>query len=309
MRRRVDIDKASIYSIVINAVQIVAVIAIALLVLITDIEERSVIFVEFIICLAAALVVWGAVVDISQALDARRVNEQSTMLEEAYAQLEALNVTLRAQRHDFMNHLQVVSSLIEMGEYHEAEEYIERVYGDIQSVSNILRTGNPAVNALLKVKLGESQKRGVLMELHIHSKWDRLPVQGWEMCRVLGNLIDNGLDALGSTLDPRLAITLGEEGDTYFFVVENNGPQVPESIRATLFVPGTTTKGDGRGMGLAICHRIMTENGGDIVLETGAQGTLFRGWLPRPQEALPREAEAGPVENQLPNNAPDGIIS
>lgn len=280
MQKRVDIRKASIFSIAINTVQIIAVLAIALLVLLTDIEQRSVVFVEFFICLAAALVVWGAVVDIGQALDARRVNEQSQMLEEAYSQLEALNTTLRAQRHDFMNHLQVVSSLIEMDEHDEAASYIDRVYGDIQSVSTVLRTGNPSVNALLKVKLSESQQRGVAMEMHIHSKWDQLPVQGWAMCRVLGNLIDNGLDALKDAQAPHLSVTLGEDVHGFFFIVENNGPAVPQNLRRSIFQPGITTKGTGRGMGLAIVRRILTEHGGDIELTSSDERTAFRGWVP-----------------------------
>lgn len=301
IRKKINIDKASQYSIVLNAIQIIAVLAIALLVLITDIEERSVFFVEFIICLAALLAIWGAVVDISQAMDARRINEQSNILEEAYGQLEALNGTLRAQRHDFMNHLQVVSSLIEMKEYNEAENYIERVYGDIQAVSKVLRTGNPAVNALIKVKMGESQKRAVAMELRIHSKWDKLPIQGWEMCRVLGNLIDNALDALSDTPDARLTVTLGEDLRRYFFLVENNGPEVPENIRSSIFQPGCTTKGDGRGMGLAIVLRIITEKGGAVSLESVPGRTVFSGWIPREEEmasaALPESA------NQLPKHA------
>ncbi len=288
MRRRIDIDKAAIYSIVINGVQIAAIVAIALLVLLTDLEKNSVMFVEFIICLAAALVIWGAVVDIQQALTARRVNEQTTMLEEAYGQLEALNTTLRAQRHDFMNHLQVVGSLIEMSEYQEASEYIDRVYGDIQLVSSALKTGNPAVNALLKVKLSESQKRGVFMELHVQSKWDALPVQGWEMCRVLGNLIDNALDALKDTPGPRLLVELGETPGRYTFSVENNGPEVPEEFRSRIFLSGFTTKGSKeRGMGLSIVRSILQESGGGIDLSSNAARTVFTGWLPRAEHPAP----------------------
>lgn len=285
MRNRFNIDKAAVYSIVINGIQIAAVIAIALLVLLTDIEKNSVIFVEFIICVAAALIIWGAVVDIQQALSAKHINEQSLMLEEAYGQLESLNVSLRAQRHDFMNHLQVVSSLIEMEEYHEAADYIDRVYGDIQSVSTALRTSNPAVNALLKVKLGESQKRGVFMDLHVHSKWNGLPIQGWEMCRVLGNLIDNALDALVGTEEPRLTIHIGEDARGFTFAVENNGPEVPEEIRAKVFISGFTTKGAERGMGLAIVRKILRDNGGDITLQTSKERTVFEGFIPYPAGA------------------------
>ena len=57
--------------------------------------------------------------------------KKSEELEEAYGQLESLNREMRAQRHDFMNHLQVVYSLIEMNESGEAMEYMDRVYGDI----------------------------------------------------------------------------------------------------------------------------------------------------------------------------------
>lgn len=282
MRKEIDIDKAVVYSIIINIVQIIAVVFIALLVLMTDIEKRSTIFVEFIVCLAAALVIWGAVIDISQARSTRRVNEQTLMLEEAYGQLEALNITLRAQRHDFMNHLQVVGSLIEMQEYEETLRYIERIYGDIESVSSALKTGNPAVNALLRVKLGESQKRGVYMDLHAYSKWDDLPIQGWQMCRVLGNLIDNALDALTETPEPRLTLTLHEDANNYRFTVENNGPEIHKSLRESIFLPGYTTKGGERGMGLCIARRILRDNGGDVMLESNAERTVFHGWLPRP---------------------------
>ncbi len=282
MRKGVNIQKASIYSIIINSVQIAAILSIAVLVLLTDIERRSVFFVEFIVCLAAVLVIWGAVVDITQALSTKRINEQSMMLEEAYGQLEALNGTLRSQRHDFMSHLQVVSSLIEMGEHQEASEYIEQVYGDIQSVSAALRTGNPAINALLKVKLGESKARGVIMDVRIRSPWDKLSVQGWEMCRVLSNLIDNALDALKGTLEPRLVVSLDEDEARYSFAVENNGPSIPVEIRERIFHEGFTTKGNEHGMGLSIVRRILTENGGGIALTSGEENTVvFQGWIPR----------------------------
>jgi sensor histidine kinase regulating citrate/malate metabolism len=287
MKKRVDIDKASIYSIVINAVQIAAVVGMALLVVLTDLAARSVVFVEFIICLAAALASWGAVVDITQALSERRVSEQSLMLEEAYNRMEALNTSLRAQRHDFMNHWQVVGSLVEMHEYEAAEEYIDRVYGAIQAVSAALRTANPAVNALMQAKQAEAQKRGVYMELSAQSRWENLPMQGWEMCRVLGNLIDNGLDALKETPAPRMTITLSETDEEFRFVVENNGPEVPETIRANIFLPGYTTKGGERGMGLYIVRSLLQAAKGDIALESNKERTRFVGVLPK------RSAEKG----------------
>ena len=73
---------------------------------------RSAKAATLLICAVAFVVVWGALLDIRDARNARKIASQSEMLEDAYTQLEDLNGTLRAQRHDFKNHMQVVFGLI-----------------------------------------------------------------------------------------------------------------------------------------------------------------------------------------------------
>lgn len=79
--------------------------------------------------------------------------------------LEAFNKTLRTQRHDYLNHIQVIYSLMELEEYDEARNYIEPVYKDIVRVSKALKTSKPAVNALLQAKLQMAEKNEIDMEL------------------------------------------------------------------------------------------------------------------------------------------------
>ena len=293
MRRTIDIKKAARYAIILNAVQIAAAVAIALLVLLTDVEARaSWRYIAALMCVSALLVICGAIVDIGNALSADRIKQQSEMLEEAYAQLESLNGALRAQRHDFRNHLQVIGGLLEMGESDEAAKYIDRVYGSVGALSAQLRTASPAVNALLRVKTAEAQKRGVAMDVIVRSAWEGLPAQGWEMCRVLGNLIDNAMDALKDTPSPRVTVTLGEELRALIFSVENNGPKIPMEIREKIFQPGFTTKGGERGQGLAIVREIIAGYGGELTLESDENHTAFCGRLPR-GAAQPPEKERG----------------
>ena len=293
MRRTIDIKKAARYAIILNAVQIAAAVAIALLVLLTDVEARaSWRYIAALVCVSALLVICGAIVDIGNALSADRIKQQSEMLEEAYAQLESLNGALRAQRHDFRNHLQVIGGLLEMGESDEAAKYIDRVYGSVGALSAQLRTASPAVNALLRVKTAEAQKRGVAMDVIVRSAWEGLPAQGWEMCRVLGNLIDNAMDALKDTPSPRVTVTLGEELRALIFSVENNGPEIPMEIREKIFQPGFTTKGGERGQGLAIVREIIAGYGGELTLESDENHTAFCGRLPR-VAAQPPEKERG----------------
>lgn len=280
MKKQVDIRKTVTYSVAINAVQIAAVMAIALYLLFSGEQAVHPSSIRIGIVVAALLVAWGAVVDIRDALSTARALDRVISMERSVAALEELNNTLRAQRHDFLNHLQVVYSLMEMREYKEAQDYIERVYGDIRAVSRVLRTANPAVNALLKVKLAACEKQGVKVELNITSAWKDLSIPGWEMCKVLGNLIDNALDAMKDTKNPRLTITLSEDLKAFRFSVANNGPDIPPQDLGRIFQAGITTKAEGHGMGLFIVRSTLRERGGDIEVTSGGE-TVFSGWVPK----------------------------
>ncbi len=280
MKKQVDIRKTAVYSVAINGVQIVAVMGIALYLLFSNEQVVYQSAIRIGITVAALLVSWGAVVDIRDALGTAKALDRVMSMEQSVKGLEDLNNTLRAQRHDFLNHLQVVYSLMEMKEYKEAQDYIERVYGDIRAVSRVLRTANPTVNALLKVKLATCEKQGVKVELHITSAWRNLSVPGWEMCKVLANLIDNALDALKGTKNPRLSITLSEDLKTFRFSVANNGPDIPLKDLERIFLPGITTKSEGHGMGLFIVRNTLRERGGDIEAASGGE-TVFSGWVPK----------------------------
>ena len=212
-----------------------------------------------------------------------RSEYQFQLLQDTLAKLESLNSTLRGQRHDFMNHLQVVYSLIEMDEHKAAGEYIEKVYNDIQKVSRVMKTSNAAVNALLQAKLMTCEKHGITAELDIKTQLKDLKVPTWEFCRVLGNLLDNAIYALQDKNDEkRLKIELYEDLKFYFFKVMDNGAPIPAKLYEKIFEPGFTTKGDkGEGMGLAISRDIVENYGGTISVSSDNESTIFEGRIPR----------------------------
>jgi sensor histidine kinase regulating citrate/malate metabolism len=280
MKKQVEIKKASVYAVAINSVQIALVLGIAVY-LFLSCEQIHQAAIRLVVLGAAVLVSWGAVVDIREALGTSRILDRFSSIEESFSDLTELNNTLRAQRHDFLNHLQVVYSLMEMEEYKEAQDYIEKVYGDIRAVSRVMRTANPAVNALLMVKLDACEKHGVHAELHIASAWKDLSIPDWEMCRVLGNIIDNALDAMKETIKPVLTIDLSEDLKTFRFAVANNGPDIPPEDQERIFLSGVTTKAEGHGMGLFIVRDTLREAGGDISLSSGDGQTVFSGWVPK----------------------------
>ena len=291
---QLNLRKAAVYIIVINALQVIAAVALAVFIL-SDHWNRALQgpLGDMLVVTLAVVVSWGAVMDIREAAKSIRMSEKLRGLDETVTQMTDLNTALRAQRHDFLNHLQVVYSLMEMREYDEANRYIEQVYGDIQAVSRTMKTACAPVNALLRAKVAEAEGKGIRVELNVNAAWKELPLPAWEMCRVLSNLIDNAMDALEGTPKPALWITLTEDVRQFGFTVKNNGPMIPEKLRGAIFEAGVSGKGEGRGMGLYIARETLRAPGGDLTVESDESFTAFSGFVPKALKTADEETEQG----------------
>lgn len=277
-----NIRKAAVYAIIINILQMLAMGALAVYILIDGVNEAlHGLMGDLIVITLVTIVSWGAIVDIREAVHAVKMRVKLHGLDETVHQMTDLNHILRSQRHDFLNHLQVVYSLIEMEEYEEANRYIQQVYGDIQSVSRTLKTACAPVNALLRAKIAEAEQRKIQVELSVQAAWNALPLPAWEMCRVLSNLIDNAMDALENQKNARLIIRLSEDVKSFSFCVQNNGPMIPADIQSSIFEAGFSGKGEGRGMGLHIARETLRSTGGDLTVQSDEQFTIFSGYTPR----------------------------
>lgn len=91
--------------------------------------------------------------------------------------------------------------------------------------------------------------------------------------QILFNLVSNAMQA--GALDISLTLT---DADGPTIAVSDDGPGLPESVRARLFEPFVTTKpaGQGTGLGLAISERLAREMGAELVLGASSRGTVFR---------------------------------
>lgn len=113
--------------------------------------------------------------------------------------------------------------------------------------------------------------------------------------QVVVNLCDNSSLAVASTADGgartgMVRFTLGRATDTVWLDVADDGPGVAEAVRPRLFEPYTTTRGIGQGMGLglAICKKILLDHGGDLELRaTSPAGTTLRLNLPAADDVEP----------------------
>ncbi len=276
-KRSTDLKRITTYAIVINALQIAAMSSVVVSLLLSGRIDNY--YEGTLLAVCTVIVLSGAVFDIIDAIGARRLGEERELVADSLRLTEELNLTLRKQRHDFMNHLQVVFGLIELDQKDEARSYVERIYGDIRKVGHFMKTAHPALNAIIAAKSADCEAKHIRFTTDISSGWEGIPVPAWELCRVFGNLLDNAIEALEGTRDPEITFRLSEGVAAYTFAIEDNGPALPDE--EAVFKPGYTTKADGHGMGLAIVKDILTGAGGMIEGKNTPGKTVFSGSIPR----------------------------
>jgi PAS domain S-box-containing protein len=103
-----------------------------------------------------------------------------------------------------------------------------------------------------------------------------------QILEVLLNLMGNSIEAMKEQPDASLRVwaDLDATAATAHIFVEDNGPGIPDELQGTLFEPFVSTKGQGRGVGLAAARRIATEHGGELELVESAAGARFRFTMP-----------------------------
>lgn len=230
---------------------------------------------ELIFCLVAVLVL--AVCMALVLIQHKKQRLQLLQLQESLKNLEQLNFELRAARHDYLNHLQVVYGLLELEEYEDLKKYLEPVYKGIMKTGKALKTSKPALNALLKAKMQEAEGKQIDLYVEVKSDLQKLTVEDWQLCKVLSNLVDNAMTALLEKAEERkLEIDINEDREHYLFTVSNNGNAIPKELQENIFKRGFSTKKEsGHGMGLAIVSDIVKENKGIISLSSTEEQTSF----------------------------------
>lgn len=238
-------------------------------------------YTETILDLSVFLVIFSSMLSTAGLFSVMRFQRRN--YKESLKNLEDLNAKLREQRHDYLNQVQIVHGLLELGEYEDAREYLRPVFRDIMKVNRALRTAQPAVNALLQAKLEEAERQGIDFYLEVGTQLSQLEMEAWELCKILANLIDNAVTAAGQNEGEKwIRLQITGSRSAYLFKISNNGPEIPPAQRRLIFGRGyTTKKEEGHGMGLAIVSSILKEAHGSISLESSREETVFSVEVPR----------------------------
>ncbi|WP_020098284.1 sensor histidine kinase [Microbacterium sp. 11MF] len=205
----------------------------------------------------------------------------------SYESMRTLGEALRSQTHEHGNRLHTAIALLELGRTREAIGILSEDARQSQLLVDQVaarREGDPTVGALLLGKASQAGERGVEWRARIDADAPRSVLSPVDAVSVVGNLIDNALDAAASGPAPRwvdVKMTRTTE-DELALEVADSGAGIPAEIVDRIFEHGFSTKpagAAGRGVGLALVRAIVDEAEGTISLRSDP--TTFRVILPR----------------------------
>ncbi|MGX5681166.1 sensor histidine kinase [Schumannella luteola] len=198
--------------------------------------------------------------------------------------VRSLTDALRSQAHEHANTLHTVLSLVELGRTDEAAELIVDSARTSQELVEAVAApdADPVLVALLIGKAADASERGIDLETQL-SGGVRLPLSPREIVGVVGNLVDNALDAALAGESPRrVRVEVASVGASVEIAVEDSGAGPDPALADSLFDLGVTSRRDGagHGIGLAVVRRIVEGHGGTVGF-TGTRPTRIVVTLPR----------------------------
>ncbi|WP_405015116.1 ATP-binding protein [Kitasatospora sp. NBC_01539] len=187
----------------------------------------------------------------------------------------SLTEALRAQDHEHANRMHTLLGLLELGRHDQAAAFISEQSGSHAALAARIgeQVQDPHVAALLAGKAAVAAERGVRLTVTPDSHLPDAAVDARALVTVIGNLVDNALDAMtGGTVEVRLRPV----GPTLLVEVADSGPGVPPELRELIFEEGWTSKDAPphrpRGLGLAMVRRVVEHSGGRVAVSDGPLG-------------------------------------
>lgn len=179
---------------------------------------------------------------------------------------------LRERSHEFMNKLHVILGLLHMKNYAQMEAYILKTANNYQTeIGSLLqRIKPPIIAGCLLSKINRASDKGHRLILNEASY---LPDSGSEkqvaaLVSILGNLIENALEALDQQQEGEIHLLLHYQNGWLSCEVSDDGPGIPALLASAIFTKGFSSKGDERGMGLFLVKQQTESLGGNISVES-----------------------------------------
>ena len=189
-------------------------------------------------------------------------------------EVRSIHKEMHGYKHDFHNHLQTLKGYIEAGESERALKYIEELDYGVMNTDTLLKTGNVSVDVILSAKIAKAKSKGINVTVKANLP-DNLNITDVELSIVIGNLLDNAIEACTASTDkePFIRVYLVMKSNMlYFSMLNSSGDKLKKD--GSLF---NSKKGGFHGFGLRRAESIIEKHGGWIKYnsEDGAFSSEF----------------------------------
>lgn len=179
-----------------------------------------------------------------------------------YESIEANTKNMSKLRHDYKNHLTVMSLLLEGGEVDKAKEYINEISEGLSAATPLVHTGNTIADAIISDKIKKATDLGI--RINIDGAFSYKDMKPIDICSILGNILDNAIEAVGGVSVSSTDITLTlSKTDCFFVISETNLSSKPLKLDGDKVV---TSKLDKvlHGLGIGNIKESAAKYGGDV---------------------------------------------
>lgn len=225
------------------------------------------------------------------AISTFRDKTEVDLLAEQLTGVKSYAEALRAQSHEFMNKLQVILGMVRLENYDQLTSFINETVQNRHKEIGVVTTNieNPVLSGFILGKLSYARESGVQLAINTEMRIPESipPSTIHELITILGNLIDNGIEAVKNRQDKEVKVTLSNNEQMLKIVVEDSGVGIKDRVLKNIFSKGYSTKGPNRGYGLFLVKTSVDKLGGTLIVDTFQnKGTIFQINIPYGGEQL-----------------------
>lgn len=193
-------------------------------------------------------------------IDRRIERFQSELIEKQVREIQNMYRQVRGWRHDYRNHINNMKIQLSEGNYDKLSDYLNELADDLDTVDTVIKTGNVMADAILNSKLNVAEKMNIKLNVKANVP-DKLPMSDVELCSMLGNILDNAVEACGTLPEEErfMRVYIGKLKGQLYLSVQNSAGKVRKSKNTYL-----STKDGEHGYGLFRIDRVAKKYGGYV---------------------------------------------
>ncbi|MBQ3162405.1 MAG: GHKL domain-containing protein [Oscillospiraceae bacterium] len=199
-------------------------------------------------------------------IDRRIERFQSELIEKQVREIQNMYRQVRGWRHDYRNHINNMKIQLSQENYDGLSDYLNELADDLDTVDTVIKTGNVMADAILNSKLNVAEKMNVQLNVKANVP-ETLPMSDVELCSVLGNMLDNAVEACATLPEEErfMRVYIGKLKGQLYLSVQNSAGKVRKekgSYLSTKEDASSSTKL--HGYGLFRIDRVAKKYGGYV---------------------------------------------